>query len=166
MLYEYGGKNLLDLMQTATIQEKRLWILQSLSGYVYMEARRVSHFDIKPMNMVYKDRNLKIIDLGSTIKFPYRGDVNNPLGKMSCSFKGLTKVYCPPEVLFQPDESKWTYSKIDSFSWGMSMFQLLTKKSSIDLAKTRNYPNFITEQEYEEKFLKEVKESKKLAGNR
>ena len=162
MLFDYGGKNLFDLMTTATTQEKKLWILQSLSGYVYMEARRVSHFDIKPQNMVYMNGMLKIIDLGSTIEFPYRADLQNPLGKMNISIKGITKIYCPQEVLSQPDASNWVSDKIDSFCWGMSMYQIIAKKNYEDLAKARNYLNSMTKQEYEEKFLKEVEESKEL----
>ena len=90
-----------------------------------MEARRVSHFDIKPLNMVYMNGLLRIIDLGSTIEFPYRADVHNPLGKINGSVKGVTKIYCPPEVLWQHDASEWISDKIDSYCWAMSMYQII-----------------------------------------
>ena len=161
VLFEYGGETLLNLMETATKKDMKIWILQSLIAFTYMEARRISHFDIKPNNMVYKNGILKIIDLGTTLQFTYRDEVSKPLGGKARNLKGLTEHYCPPEVLDNSYKGLWVPGKIDSYCWGMSFYQLLTKKSDDQLKAARNNFENVTELEYM-KFLNEVENSKEL----
>ena len=97
MLYEYGGKSLGQLKATAKLQEIKLWILQSLRAFSYMQERKIAHFDIKPDNMVYENGILKVFDLGSTMNFSHKSSDYCSLGtKYEDKIKSVTKF-----ILFQ-----------------------------------------------------------------
>ena len=163
-LFEYGGNTLLELMNSSTTKDIKQWILQSVNAYSYMQARRISHFDIKPENMVYKNGILKVIDLGSTIEFTHKSSVYKPLGISTNNIHGVTYSYCPPEVQQQHEESNWIADKIDSYCWGMSFFQLLTIKTTRELEKFRHNIEPLTQMEYNNKFLDMIENSEELKG--
>ncbi len=164
---EYGGENLLALSKTTKKEEILMWILQSVIAFRYCEATRICHLDIKPENMVFKDGILRIIDLGSSIKFKLRAEVANPLRDYVREFVELTLMYAPPELWVEKADmdvaaSKVMASKMDVYCWGVTFYQLLIKISKDELLRLREKQINITEKEYNEAFLAEVRARKEL----
>eukprot|EP01022_Parablepharisma_sp_SALTPOND_P018520 TRINITY_DN302_c0_g1_i2.p1 TRINITY_DN302_c0_g1~~TRINITY_DN302_c0_g1_i2.p1 ORF type:complete len:713 (+),score=47.84 TRINITY_DN302_c0_g1_i2:152-2140(+) len=162
MLMEYGGKSLTNRMQKATSKEIKMWMMQSLHAFRYLEARRISHFDIKPGNMVYKDGILKIIDLGCSLEYKLKANVFEPIGEKANLVRGYTKLYASPEAL-KCDKliEDWIGNSIDVYCWGLSFFQLIMKMTTKELEDLRKKYPVGNEAEYA-KFLDEIGKRKEL----
>jgi len=114
-------------LSTADYFQVMKCILEALS---YMSDKNIMHRDLKPDNMILKERNklnqctLKIVDFGlSTVC-----DVPEYLFKR-CGTPG----YVAPEVINAPSNMNIHYSpKCDVFSVGVIFYIMLTQKSPFD----------------------------------
>ncbi len=155
------------LSTTAKKEEMLMWVLQSVIAFRYCEEMRICHLDIKPQNMVFKDGILRVIDLGSSAKFKLRAEVTSPVRDYAKVFHDKTRLYTPPELLpetIDPEVASSTLlaSKVDVYCWGITFYLLLTGMSTAELNSLREGQAKITEKEYNEGFLAEVKARKEL----
>jgi len=125
MLFEYGGESLLSYFKQISSTELMEIIRQTVSAFATMQKHGIFHSDIKLDNFVIKDGTVKVIDFG----------VSQELKKKTFLFKtstgpikGGTLPYLPPEV-FLDASSKMCFGPIDVYSWGISMYQLITGKT-------------------------------------
>lgn len=159
ILQKYGGKSLDKLMETATKNEIIMWIMQSLHAFQYMECRRISHYDIKPGNLVFDNGILQVIDMGCSIQNQYKDQVVSPLGKMKMP-KGFTYDYSPPEFILEfrknkeANYSKIIGSKVDIYCWAMTFFAIITNMNQSAIHKIREEHGFDSEEKYDSFMLK------------
>jgi len=149
-LFEYAGESLDKLYETASPEEIKMWLMQSLIAIQYLEARRVTHFDIKPKNIAFKDGLIKIIDMGCSIDFTLMDDVFDLIGKNANKIVGFTFSYSPPELL--PGnifKEKLSGHAFDVFCFGMTFFQIIAKASDDYMQFLMNIRKVKSEKEYE-----------------
>ena len=145
ILYEYCGESLSKML--GIIDEKTaIKYMSAVSGIMAsLEAGKILHADIKPENLVVKGNEVKVLDFGVSIKFNTASQMFQ--SKTSAGMIGGTTRYLPPEVL---NETKAWAGRIDIYTWGMTLYQLLTKKNDLALEKEINirlnrvsYPKFL-----------------------
>eukprot|EP01022_Parablepharisma_sp_SALTPOND_P000651 TRINITY_DN1037_c0_g1_i1.p1 TRINITY_DN1037_c0_g1~~TRINITY_DN1037_c0_g1_i1.p1 ORF type:complete len:833 (-),score=81.63 TRINITY_DN1037_c0_g1_i1:198-2696(-) len=144
ILMRYAGRSLIELMCTATPKEVKMWIVQSLTAFQFLEGMRMSHLDIKPQNMVYHGELLTVIDMGVSLDYEARASVFEPVGAKAEEIRGFTRLYGPPEVLRDVSSGEkqriqeWIGNSVDVYCWGMSFYQIITKMDSGRLKKLRS----------------------------
>jgi serine/threonine protein kinase len=71
IIYEYGGLDLSKACRHFPFEELFLAMWRTFEGLTLMEMHKVSHLDIKPLNMVYNPdtKKLALIDFGQIIPF-------------------------------------------------------------------------------------------------
>ena len=92
---------------------------------------------------VVKENKIKVLDFGVSIKFNTASQMFQ--SKTSAGMIGGTTRYLPPEVLNQ--KKAWA-GRIDIYTWGMTLYQLLTRKDDRTLEeeipiRLTNYPKFL-----------------------
>ena len=87
VLFEYGGEPIYKLYTSATDRNIWIWIIQSLSAFMYSQKRAICNFDIKPDNIVYDKYTawIKVIDLGSSMQFNTKSRVQKPMRTNICT---------------------------------------------------------------------------------
>ncbi|MDR3549592.1 MAG: serine/threonine-protein kinase [Candidatus Pacebacteria bacterium] len=133
ILLEYGGISLRSMLKDDIAPYTFLaWIKQSLEAMKAIQELGICHSDIKPANMVYGEKNLRIIDFGCAIKMSSRHFL---LSNSPCLVKSGTKCYLPPELHCGGaiESTVCNHGAIDVYCWGMTFYQLLTKKTCNDL---------------------------------
>eukprot|EP00826_Nyctotherus_ovalis_P056489 TRINITY_DN7638_c0_g3_i3.p1 TRINITY_DN7638_c0_g3~~TRINITY_DN7638_c0_g3_i3.p1 ORF type:complete len:243 (+),score=69.78 TRINITY_DN7638_c0_g3_i3:129-857(+) len=165
-LYEWGGTSLYDLMMSKKEMSTKTilsWARQSIEGLRAAESQGIFHSDIKPQNMVILNNTLKIIDFGSSVNMLSKTQL---LHTTMAKIRGVTPAYLPPEVFKQfakgqfslVDEGfKFNHNKADVYCWGMSFYQVLTRKSIIELTEECNKYKRGDKTKYEE-FIDKVRE--------
>jgi len=132
-LSEYGGQNLLQLAGKLDECEKIRIICQLISALEFMESEELSHFDLKPENIVWDSikKICKIIDFGISISFAEGSkDIMESIGEYLDRFTGYTRFYSPPEILrFIKDKKKDGSvifpQKVDAFCFGVTLAEFL-----------------------------------------
>lgn len=116
-----------DTLTTADYYQVMKCILEALS---YMNEKKIMHRDLKPDNMILKEKNklnqctLKIVDFGLSTRY----DIPEYLFKR-CGTPG----YVAPEVINAPSNVNIHYSpKCDVFSVGVIFYIMITQKSPFD----------------------------------
>jgi len=163
MLMEYGGKDLQSLMNEATIDDITIWMIQSISAFLFSVHYRISHSDIKPVNIVCKNKFIKVIDLGCVIQYGDEFEAYVQLGVAEKPILGYTAAYASPEILREVEKPSTVRNfkginglASDIYSWGVTFYQLYTKKTKETLFNLRKNHGKINENEYHE-FLDKVK---------
>ncbi|KJS07041.1 MAG: hypothetical protein VR73_09510 [Gammaproteobacteria bacterium BRH_c0] len=123
-LTEYvSGPTLGQLLRERTrlsVVDAQNIIIQAISGLRAFHRRDVLHQDIKPDNMIYSDKGVRIIDFGSC-HVAGVGEIKTRISRQ----KTLgTRDYCAPEYLLNTTIS----AKSDQFSLGVLLYELLTGK--------------------------------------
>jgi len=103
-----------------SVEDAQDILLQVISGLRAFHRKDVLHQDIKPDNIIYTEKGLKIIDFGSCLisslgEIKTRINQDNQLG---------TRDYCAPEYLLNTPVS----FRSDQFSLGVLLYELLTGK--------------------------------------
>ena len=95
-------------------------IVQAISGLRAFHRRDVLHQDIKPDNIIYSDKGVRIIDFGSC-QAAGVGEINTRISRQQTLG---TRDYCAPEYLLNGPISPLS----DQFSLGVLLYELLTGK--------------------------------------
>jgi len=136
-LFEYGGSNLLEIMNTGLRNEEIIEIAkQTADAMNFTHKKGIFHSDLKPENIVYKNGAAKIIDFGVSMNFGKKTEVVKYTKFCTGKVVGLTPCYSPPEFLYLDllkDMMPINREKIDVYSWAMIFYQLLSKKSIQEL---------------------------------
>ncbi len=149
MLFEYGGNNLLSLMNNLKPEELLSILRQTIDALAYLESQGVFHSDVKPQNIVIRNGIVKLIDFGVAKNFEKQTMLMKQTVHLTEKVIGQTFRYSPPEIFVK--DSKYIINKIDVYSWGMTFYQLLSRKPDTTLAKEgelarenpSNYKNFM-----------------------
>ncbi|WAL68111.1 protein kinase [Amycolatopsis cynarae] len=118
IVMEYvGGKSLQDIKKLARLNRRTLPVedvvtygLQILDALAYLHARGLVYCDLKPGNVIHRDRRIKLIDLGAVCERGYRGDV------------WVTERYTVPE---SERRSRGMRPDMDLYSLGVTLKELL-----------------------------------------
>jgi len=151
MLYEYGGESLATLIGKLDVTLLLDIAAKMLEPLSIMEANGIFHSDIKPDNIVIKDGIVKIIDFGIARDFTDKTVLFRMSKSLDDKMIGGTAIYLPPELINMTKE--YSLNKVDVYCWGMTIYQLVTGKSSLDLGNEmeiykkagRNYNGFLAE---------------------
>ena len=139
MEFEKGG-SLLDSIRNGKEYSKDeiLRMIQDItSGLCYLLSKGLMHRDIKPHNiLISEEGRMKLCD------FEFLKDIDHSTHSITIGHPG----YMAPE--FNLQNGKYT-EKIDIWSLGMTLLQILTKKGIMELSSHRN------------KYLEEIKEINK-----
>ena len=92
-----------------------------------LEAGKIFYSDIRPENLAVISSVIKITDLGVLLKLN-KGQAEK--SEMVAEMINSSRRYLPPEVL---DASKDWPERIDVYNWGMTFYQLLSRKNNLDL---------------------------------
>lgn len=114
-MYKYYRHNLIDSNDVKSFAK------QIATGLEFIHSFNIIHMDLKPENILVKNKQLKIIDLGSSIK------------ERENMFKSYvqSRYYRSPDVVFKLQ----TTTKIDIWSYGCIIYELST---SIPLIPAKN----------------------------
>lgn len=127
-----GGELLQHISEKATLTFKDYWKVMRciLEALAYMAENRIMHRDLKPDNMILKEKNklenctLKLVDFGLATHC----DVPEYLFKR-CGTPG----FVAPEVINAPSNENIHYDpKCDVFSAGVILYILITERSPFD----------------------------------
>jgi hypothetical protein len=130
ILYESYESNLMEIIERADAV-KVLNIAKETLNAIIKANEFQSRIKAIPENILLKNNKIKLIDFNLS---------NN------------VSVYAPPEV--QKNKKLFSFNKVGIYYWGMTMYQLMTKKSLDELKEeAKEYKLF--EDDYN-KFLKEV----------
>ena len=118
-----------NILKRNYLSEQLLCFLgfQILNGIRYLHYCKITHFDLKPQNIIIDEYlNIKIIDFSvsvdysaikSSIKLPYRG----------------TNFYIPPEVIQSKIINVKDLNKIDLYSFGVILYNMAFLSYPYDL---------------------------------
>eukprot|EP00803_Ostreobium_quekettii_P001384 evm.model.scf_2518.2 EVM.evm.TU.scf_2518.2 scf_2518:7489-13698(-) len=125
--------NLLDVSRAVFPSEPvplrlRLEIaLQFAQGLAYLHEQQIVHFDVKPLNVLLKRENgkilAKVIDLGYSKKM--EGGTVDARKSSSTGYRG-TRKYLAPEIVLHAESVD---EKVDVYSFGVSMWKMYMRTS-------------------------------------
>lgn len=159
MLFEYGGSDLLDLIKKGLTDYQILDIcIQTANAIALAHSKGIFHSDIKAQNIVYNNGIAKIIDFGVSSDLKSKTVLQRYVTSITGKIVGFTQCYCPPEMLdrlINNGERNYVIEKIDVYCWGMTIYQLMSKKTLEQLGN--EWADYRLNLENYEKFKSEVK---------
>eukprot|EP00826_Nyctotherus_ovalis_P019250 TRINITY_DN15907_c0_g2_i1.p1 TRINITY_DN15907_c0_g2~~TRINITY_DN15907_c0_g2_i1.p1 ORF type:complete len:707 (+),score=142.62 TRINITY_DN15907_c0_g2_i1:39-2159(+) len=164
MLFEYAG-TALDELGTINLKKALNLMKQSANALQSLHSVGVTHFDIKPANMVHDEETgvLKIIDMGSAYSRTKKKATSATV-TFEDKVRSATLEYSPPEILraVRKVESipnaKVSTNAVDVYCWAMSFYSLLFNRSAENLRNDNMIYKMGSEEDYAE-YLKLVEES-------
>ena len=137
VLFYYEGKSLYSILKDTikakeTLKGKVLydWGLKMAEAFAELHKLSIFHSDVKPENIVFNEGKIVVIDYGAA-----REDAN--LSMMTIRVKdditACTSRYMAPEFNEFLHRSDMNLRYFDIFSWGVSMYQLCTSMTNVDL---------------------------------
>lgn len=121
-LYEYSDENLLMLDKTTKITGKQIitFAIQSAESMRQAHKLKFFHLDLKPENMIFKEQILRIVNFDGASKIT------------ADKIKDLSQNYYHPEIS-NNIKCKFKLKAWDAFSWGMTFYQIISKKDKQEL---------------------------------
>lgn len=115
----------LKLHRTLPEREAKSVMAQMLSGLLYLnlQPRRIIHYDLKPGNVLYHRGEARITDFG--LSKIMEEDANTIDGMELTSQGAGTYWYLPPECFEVGQQAPRISSKVDVWSCGVIMYQML-----------------------------------------
>jgi|GEM_PF-5501141 len=108
------GKNIFESTEKLSLEDKVDLIIKICRGLAYIHSNGLIHFDIKPENIILKNKEPKIMDFGlSSLKRKMK----------ETGIKG-TPVYIPLELL----NNEVADARCDLYSLGVTLFEILTRR--------------------------------------
>ena len=141
MLLENLGDQTLAKIRNPSRVDIKQWMIQLILSFAYMQKRGICRPDIKLENIFLKNGILRL-----------KGDIRK---------QGYHPAYAAPEILKEEMSKGNTAS--DVYAFGMLMYQLICKKSILELEKERENHAKITRDDYEKTFLDSVSKNKLMA---
>eukprot|EP01022_Parablepharisma_sp_SALTPOND_P014618 TRINITY_DN2002_c0_g1_i2.p1 TRINITY_DN2002_c0_g1~~TRINITY_DN2002_c0_g1_i2.p1 ORF type:complete len:425 (-),score=57.66 TRINITY_DN2002_c0_g1_i2:798-2072(-) len=132
MLFEYGGEPLTHCIKKLGTKDLMTIVRKTLTPLALMEKNGVFHSDIKPHNIVIKDGVIKVIDFGISKELNHKTMLLKAISTMGTKIKGGTINYLPPEIIRR--SGHYILGKIDVYCWGMTIYQLITGKTTLEMA--------------------------------
>ncbi len=132
---------------------------KTLKPLALLERKHTFHSDIKPSNILVNTQGEYAIIYFEPSKRPMNKQFDKAKITLDGEVIGLDQIYAPPEAFSEYDASLRVrmLNKIDVYCWGMTLYELITKKTPDKLkSEARKYKYGRTEPEYE-KFLKKIK---------
>lgn len=164
ILFEYAG-TALDELGNISLRKAYSLMKQSANALQFLHSIGVTHFDIKPANMVYNGETgaLKIIDMGSAYSKTKKKATSTTV-TFEDKLKSATLEYSPPEVLRTVrkvegvPKTRVSTSAVDVYCWATSFYSLLFNRSADSLRNDNLMYKAGGEEDYAE-YLKLVEES-------
>eukprot|EP01022_Parablepharisma_sp_SALTPOND_P015208 TRINITY_DN2129_c0_g1_i1.p1 TRINITY_DN2129_c0_g1~~TRINITY_DN2129_c0_g1_i1.p1 ORF type:complete len:651 (-),score=91.39 TRINITY_DN2129_c0_g1_i1:7339-9222(-) len=137
-LIEDCGESLLDYVSHNEISIVKLadYADQVVQALVFAHTQGIYHGDLRPEKIFVKDKVAKVLDFGGAL---FIGAENSVTTKKLLA--NWNTAYWPPEkfTLLDPGlskaEKKEMLASFDVYSWGITFYQLLTKKTTKELEK-------------------------------
>ena len=104
--------------------EARYWMRQILEGLACLKEAGVSHKDISPENLLVKDGNVFIIDMGMSLRIPFVNDRTNERSLIAPQGVCGKWYYISPEVCV--NEQPFDGPTVDLWAAGVILFMMLT----------------------------------------
>ena len=151
IIMEYWGRSLYEeaglkhkgaIFRRIPTQTVGDWLLQILHILQVLESNKQYHGDIKPHNILIKEKEIKLADFGVSGVVDKTHQLRYGLYKADFDqiFKGCTWEYCPPELIHR--KPPYYVNKIDMYSIGLSFMQILCQISNSELYHLNlNYPH-------------------------
>ncbi|CAD8154103.1 unnamed protein product [Paramecium pentaurelia] len=142
LVMEYcSGGTLKDYIQKKLTEDEIIGIMRSLlSAVEYLHAQGIIHRDIKPDNILIKNKNdlssIKLADFG--LSFQYDAEIQY---YQTVSHQCGTFIYMAPEQILNMSYNK----TVDTWSCGIVLYMLLQKKHPY-------YPKFSTKNQFIQSF--------------
>jgi serine/threonine protein kinase len=138
IIMEYGGPDIGTMGPNIPFSQIYNFMRQSSEAFLQMSSHKISHYDIKPANIVYDAalEILKIIDFGisNTLKPEDEGHTIG-FAKLRSEVRGSTPQYSPPEILMP---GRVHLEKIDIYCWGMTFYSVILDKTKEILKQETN----------------------------
>jgi serine/threonine protein kinase len=103
--------------------EARFWFRQILEGLACLKEAGVSHKDLSPENLLVKDGNMFIIDMGMSLRIPYLNDRTNERSLIVPQGVCGKWYYLSPEVCV--NEQPFDGPTVDLWAAGVILFMML-----------------------------------------
>eukprot|EP00985_Skeletonema_marinoi_P005685 scaffold2468_cov133-Skeletonema_marinoi.AAC.7 len=104
--------------------EARYWMHQILEGLACLKEAGVSHKDLSPENLLVKDGNVYIIDMGMSLRIPFVNDRTNERSLIAPQGVCGKWYYLSPEVCV--NEQPFDGPTVDLWAAGVILFMMLT----------------------------------------
>ncbi len=155
-LLDYRGTDLRGRVGEAKAGEIVDIARKTLEPLAFLEKNNIFHSDIKPGNiLVNAAGEYTIIDFGVARQLSATQFSKSTI-TLAGKVIGLTEVYAPPESFTSAPVNM--LNKIDVYGWGMTIYELASRKSFEKLTKeVKKYKEPFNEAKYK-KFLAKVKE--------
>lgn len=113
------GLDVGDLIDSHALNLSEAWLMgrQVAEGLAHLHANRVFHCDIKPRNLLWTAKGVKIIDFNVSV------DVRQEIEQ-----HGGTRKYIPPDYELGADPEPDDLEDRDLFAFGVTLYQAITGK--------------------------------------
>ncbi len=147
------GRQLEELIPSATDQQVKSWVLQSLEALRYARARGAPQFDVTPRNvLVDPEGRLRIVSFGSFVAADSALKAVFRTNSLETGPADYIRLYTAPEALLgapHADLDPRSPSALALYSWATCFFQTIARLDRGGLlALKQKYPFARTEGEY------------------
>ncbi|CAD8176611.1 unnamed protein product [Paramecium octaurelia] len=116
----YEGGHLYEKLQNFSLKQKQQLVRDILETMNYVHSQQIMHRDLKPQNIMYKDKDpsstdVAIIDFGFSTNYKYQEHV-----LYNCGTPG----YAAPEVQEYKEKQKMYTTQCDVFSLGIIIYEI------------------------------------------
>jgi dual specificity tyrosine-phosphorylation-regulated kinase 2/3/4 len=123
-MYSYYKKNIID------DRDLKSFAYQIIHGLDFLHSFEIIHMDLKPENLLIRNKHLKIIDLGSSF-------IQQPSMRKDYV---QSRYYRSPDVVF----ALKTTTKIDIWSYGCILYEMATRRPLIPAKSTKDLVIYYT----------------------